>query len=92
MRLANPGFSLLLGMTETYSRLSDKLLQSGLILSGSSRVGSGGEFDPLFIAWNKKALVHALAVAQLIPSQALVTFGHDCIPVYVVSPISVSER
>lgn len=48
-------------------------------------MGSGGKFDPLFITWNKMALGRALEVANLIPSDALITCGHDCAPIYLIT-------
>ena len=83
-QFANPGFSLLLGMTSDPGGICDQLVRHGFMKTGSSGVGSGEEFDPLFVVWNKEALARGFAVAQLLAWKGLVTFGHDCLPIYVM--------
>jgi hypothetical protein len=91
-QLANPGFSLLLGMSSDPSTTCNQLIRHGFVKTGSSGVGSGETFDPLFVAWNKGALARGFSVAKLLPSKSLLTFGHDCIPFYVIEPADEREE
>lgn len=86
MKLANPGFSLVLGIADDQASLSRGFAAGGLLQSGSSILGSGGKFDPLFISWNRESLARALEVAMLISSAVLITCGHDCAPIYLIAP------
>ena len=85
-QLANPGFSLVLGLADDPSISRSQLVRRGFEQAGSSRLGSGEKYDPLFVALNKGALTRGFSVSRLLPAKGLITFGHDCEPIYVIEP------